>query len=107
MNLEGTWDVVASPDFDEEYLHMEVSPYVTLRRDGERIVGEYQVGLQAGSLDGRPEEDGRVLFTFEGQDEMDPVDGAATAILQGDRLIFKLMYHLGDDFTFECERRRG
>jgi hypothetical protein len=33
------------------------------------------------------------------------VHGAGTIRLEGDRLIFTLMYHDGDDYTFECERR--
>lgn len=106
MSLTGVWDVVSSPDFDDAYLRMEVDPYVKLYRVGDRVEGEYHLGLQSGDLDGRPEGDDHVVFSFEGMDEMEPVHGAGTAIVQGDRLIFKLMYHYGDDFTFECERRR-
>jgi hypothetical protein len=54
---------------------------------------------------GRPEGEGRAVFRFEGMDEMDPVDGTATATLVGDRLIFVLSYGPGDEYTFECERR--
>jgi hypothetical protein len=49
--------------------------------------------------------DNRAVFRFEGMDEMDPVDGTATAKLGGDRLIFVLSYGPGDEYTFECERR--
>ncbi len=106
MNFTGTWDVVSSPDFDDDYLHMEVSPYVRLRQEGDCVTGEYHLGLQTGSVDGRMEDDNRIVFSFEGMDEMDPVNGAGTATLQDNRLIFKLMYHGSDDFTFECEQRR-
>ncbi len=102
----GTWDVVSSPDFDDDYLSMEVAPYVRLRQEGDRIVGDYQVGLQAGNLDGRLEGADRVVFSFEGMDELDPVNGAGTLRLKGDHLTLVLRYHQGDDFTFECERRR-
>ncbi len=27
MNFTGIWDVVSSPDFDDDYLRMEVDPY--------------------------------------------------------------------------------
>ncbi len=30
MNFTGVWDVVSSPDFDNDYLRMEVEPYVKL-----------------------------------------------------------------------------
>jgi hypothetical protein len=106
MNFTGTWDVVSSPDFDDDYLRMEVAPYVRLRQEGDRIDGEYHLGLQTGNLDGRLEGDDRIVFSFEGMDEMDAVNGAGMATFKGDHMSFKLMYHLGDDFTFECERRR-
>lgn len=102
----GTWDVVSSPDFDDEYLAMDVKPYVRLREEGRRVVGDYQVGLQTGQIDGRREGPDRVMFSFEGMDEMEETSGAGTLTLKGDHLTFVLMYHQGDDFTFECERRR-
>lgn len=102
----GTWEVVSSPDFDAEYLAMEVAPSVRLRQAGNAVVGDYQVGLQTGHLDGRPEGADRNMFSFEGMDELDIVSGVGTLTLKGDRLIFTLMYHDGDDYTFECARRR-
>ena len=36
------------------------------------------VGVQASSIDGREQPDGSVLFSFEGRDEMDEVNGAGT-----------------------------
>ena len=35
---------------------------------------------------------------------MDEMNGAGVATVTGDRLTFALMYHLGDDYTFECGR---
>ena len=102
----GTWYVVSSPDFDAEYLAIEVAPYVRLRQEGRDVVGDYQVGLQSGQIDGRLEGPDRVMFSFEGMDEMEETSGAGTLTLKGDHLTFVLMYHQGDDFTFECERRR-
>jgi len=37
-------------------------------------------------------------------DKMDPVNGAGTMMPQGERLAFKLLFHFGDEFTFECAR---
>jgi len=68
-------------------------------------VGEYQVGLQAGTLDGRERPDGSVLFSFDGIDEMDDVSGLAMATVQDDQLTLTLMYHQGDDYTFQATRR--
>ncbi len=105
MDFTGIWDVVSSPDFDDDYLRIEVNPYVKLYRVGSRLEGEYHLGLQSGDLDGLPEGDDRAVLRFEGMDEMDPVDGIAMATLEGDRLIFVLSYGPGDEYTFECERQ--
>jgi len=105
MDITGTWDVVASPDFDESYLNEEGTPYVSFSLEGQQIVGTYQVGLQAGQIVGRRMAGDELLFSFEGMDELEPVHGAGTIRLEGDRLIFTLMYHDGDDYAFECERR--
>lgn len=105
MSVTGSWAIQSSPDFDDSYLHMERPAFVTLRREGDRIAGEYQVGLQSGTLDGRMRPDGSVFFSFEGMDEMDEVSGAGTATVTGDQLTFTLMYHQGDDYTFEATRR--
>jgi hypothetical protein len=104
MSVIGTWAIQSSPDFEDSYLHMERPAFVTLRREGGRIVGEYHVGLQSGTLDGREQPDGSVLFRFDGIDEMDEVSGAGTATVEGDRLTLTLMYHQGDDYTFEGAR---
>jgi hypothetical protein len=37
-------------------------------------------------------------------DKIVQMSGAGTITLDGDRLIFTLMYHQGDDYTFECEQ---
>ena len=38
-------------------------------------------------------------------DEMDEVHGAGIAKVEDDRLVFTLMYHQGDDYTYEGTRR--
>lgn len=69
--------------------------------------GEYQVGLQAGGVYGTvPEGANFFMFSFEGNDEMDDVSGMGEATLNGDSLTFELRYHYGDEFSFDCERRR-
>jgi hypothetical protein len=46
----------------------------------------------------------QIIFSFLGMDEMDEVNGAGTITMDGESMIITLMYHQGDDFTFECER---
>ena len=106
MSVTGTWDVVSSPDFDDNYLHMEVSPYVELCQKGDRVYGQYHLGSQTGDLFGWLKGDDYAVFCFDGMDKMTPVDGDGEAILEDGQLIFRLMYYSGDEFTFVCERRR-
>lgn len=106
IHLDGTWGVVSSPDFNDDYLYMETTPYVRLRQREGGVSGDFHIGLIRGSLDGR-REGGRVLFSFEGMDELEQVSGAGTITQQGDQLIFKLSFYLGDEFTFECVPRQS
>src|SRR5437870_9556743 len=105
MRMIGTWEIVSSADFDDEYLNEQGTPYVRLQKEDDRIVGEYHIGLQNGSLEGHPQPDGSILLSFEGTDEMDEVHGAGTAKVEDDRLVFTLMYHQGDDCTYTGKRR--
>jgi hypothetical protein len=105
VHLTGTWEIVSSADFDDEYLNLQGTPYIQLHQDGGRIVGEYHIGVQSGGVDGRPQPDGSILFTFEGMDETDEVHGAGTVAVKDDQLMFTLMYHQGDDYTYTGERR--
>jgi len=50
MDFNGTWHVVSSPDFEGDYLNMRVPAHVTLRQNGDFVTGEYEIGLQYGTL---------------------------------------------------------
>ena len=102
--LAGNWRIISSPDFDDAYLNALEPPFVRLQQAGDRLAGDYHIGYQDGTLDGRPQLDGSLLFSFEGMDEMEEVHGAGVATVQDDRLLFTLMYHQGDDYTFEATR---
>jgi hypothetical protein len=104
MNITGTWRIVSSPDFDDDYLRMEVEPYVELVQSSKRMSGSSHVGLQQGEIDGRIEGEGRVGFSFAGMDEMDEVHGRGELRVKGAQAHFVLAYHQGDTFTFICER---
>jgi hypothetical protein len=103
-SFAGRWRVVSSPDFDDKYMRMEVEPYLELHQTGTEVEGEYHVGLMSGSIAGRIRKNGLLVYSFEGMDEMEEVNGAGTATLEGDRLTFTLDYHHGDEWTFDCER---
>ena len=97
----GTWEITSSPDFDADYLRQSGPPYVRLRQQGGRVEGEYEFGPQHGHLDGRPDGEERIIFSFEGMEGEGLVNGAGIAILQQDRLLLTLMYHFGPDHILE------
>jgi hypothetical protein len=67
--------------FDDEYLHLTGTPYVTLRQnENGRIEGEYRIGVQSGTLIGHAYSD-FMDFTFEGNDEMEEAFGEGEATL--------------------------
>lgn len=70
VDFSGTYHVMSSPHFDDEYLHLTGTLYVTLRQDEDgRIKGEYEIGVHSGTLIGHAYSD-FIDFTFGGNDEM-------------------------------------
>lgn len=114
-DFSGRWRVVEMPDFTDDYLDLSPDPRIELRvKRGGRADGEFEFGAQGGSITGTVERrDGglpRLLFSFEGLDEGDPVNGMGLADVDrsGD-LVGEFRYHSGDAYRFRCkrDRRRG
>ena len=103
MDFTGTWDVVSRPDFDGEYLRLGGAPYVTFRQNGDFVKGEYEIGVTCGTINGGAHSD---FIDFGCNDEMEEAFGEGQATVDGDRMTFELWQYLGDEWTFECERRR-
>ena len=110
MNLSGKWQVAEIPDLTEDYLDLTPGPHVMLEvKARSEIDGTYQFGAQSGELDGRLEQipDGRLRlsFTFEGEDELDPVHGYGEAILVDENTLDGYMrYHQGNTYRFIWKR---
>lgn len=109
-DISGKWQVTGLPDLTDDYLDLTPDPHVLLelRRRGE-VDGDYEFGAQSGTIDGQLERltDGRVRlsFTFEGNDEMDPVHGYGEAILVKENTLDGYMrYHQGDKYRFTWKR---
>ena len=78
MDFTGTWDVVSSPDFDDEYLRLGGAPYVTFRQDGDFVKGEYEIGVMCGTINGGAHSD-FIDFDFGGNEEMEEAFGEGHA----------------------------
>jgi hypothetical protein len=105
IDFSGTWEVVSSPHFDDEYLRLTGTPYVILRQNGNFVKGEYRIGVQQGTINGGAHSD-FIDFSFGGEDENEEAFGEGEATLEGERLIFELWHYHGDEYAFHCERRK-
>jgi hypothetical protein len=108
-DFAGKWRVVDAMDLVDDYLSLIPDPHFLIEvMSKNEVTGSYQFGAQDGCIDGRFEEDIenlRLIFSFEGSDEMDEVSGFGTAIFESlDTLILKMHYHMGDACSFRCKR---
>jgi hypothetical protein len=101
----GTWHIYEMEMWDEDYFNMETQAYIEIQPDHS---GDFQFGLVAGSLDGDVERSGgqeRLVFTWEGQDEMDPATGSGWMKLTREGEVEGLIkMHLGDRSTFKARK---
>jgi hypothetical protein len=84
---------------------MDVQAYINIKPDK---LGNFQFGLVCGEIDGRIvdyADCNRFEFTFEGNDECDPVSGCGwVRIKEKDELEGEFRFHLGDSSTFSARK---
>ncbi len=101
----GLWHIYEMEMWDEDYFNMETQAYVEIQANN---MGEFQFGLVTGYLDGYLEqisEKERFSFTWEGQDEMDEVNGSGWLQLVNLNEIEGLInLHQGDRSGFKAKR---
>jgi hypothetical protein len=99
----GTWHIYDMELWDESYFNMEVQAYVEVRPNS---FGTFQFGLVSGYLDGEVESGGeRFAFTWEGQDEMEPMTGSGWIELKReDTVVGSIKLHLADRSGFRARR---
>jgi hypothetical protein len=100
----GRWRIVSMTAWDEDYLHEEEPAFIEI---GEKGSGEFHFGYVHGIMDCRlTTRDGRpcVEWTWDGNDEMDPAQGRGWAVLQGDELHGRIVFHQGDDSGFVARK---
>ena len=108
MNFAGTWFIITMEMWDADYFNMEVQAYLRIGANG---IGSFQFGLVSGGLDGEVVKLGkteRFEFTWEGQDEMDPVTGSGWLKMSTpNRVEGRLKIHLEDGSTFIAVREKS
>ena len=107
MKYEGMWLITAMEMWDADYLNMEVQAFIRIKRDGG---GEFQFGLVSGQIDGEVVKTAageRFAFTWEGNDECDPVSGSGwLEMTTKNELAGKIKIHHGDSSTLTAKRAK-
>jgi len=102
--ITGRFHIVEMDAWDEESFNLLGQAFVEVEPDG---TGRFQFCAVTGFIDCRwMERDGNPGFDFswEGDDEGDPVSGRGWAVLLGDELEGHLFFHMGDDSGFVARR---
>lgn len=91
--------------WDASYFNMETQAFIEVRPEN---LGSFQFGLVSGRLDGyvegRPPKQ-RFVFTWGGNDEMEPATGSGWLRLKGEsELVGSIKLHLGDRSKFRARR---
>lgn len=100
----GKWRITEMELWDKEYIDLVAPGHFIFNKDG---LGHFQFGTVEGEIDYRIEEVGginRIEFSWEGQSEYDPVSGRGWASIDGEELVGRLYFHLGDDSWFKAKK---
>ena len=101
----GTWRIAEMDQWDMDYIDMVSPGRIVIDKNGQ---GEIHFGTVDVEIDCRLEPDGenaRLGFSFEGNDEGDPVSGRGWALVGGEEITGHLFFHLGDDSGFKAKRQ--
>jgi hypothetical protein len=102
--FQGHWLIESMDQWDEDYLNEEVEAFIEFEPNG---TGQFQLGYVQGEIDYRiTARDGKpaVEFTWDGHDEMEPVQGRGWAVLEDEELKGEIFFHLGDESGFVAKR---
>ncbi len=100
--LLGRWRITWMEQWSQDFVDAEVEGFIRFDEDGS---GEFHfgyvhehLGYQEAERNGRP----AVVFTFEGNDEMDPCSGRGWAFRKAERIGGKIVFHQGDESKFKA-----
>ena len=105
IGFYGYWRIKEMEMWGQEFIDAEVPGYFSF---GDDDGGEFQFGYVHGYMDCRFSiKNGKdfVEFSWDGNDEMDPASGRGFATIEGDVLIGRLLFHLGDNSEFKAIRK--
>jgi len=101
----GRWRITQMDLWDQAFVDAEVEGYVDFTATGS---GDFQFGYVTGGMhcrlttrDGQP----CVEWTWDGNDEMDPVQGRGWGVIKGDELHGLIAIHRRDESAFVAQRK--
>lgn len=98
----GRWRMTWMETWDKDYMDEETKAFIEIEKDGG---GEFHFGYVHGFIDWEEFEDNdepRLFFTWEGNDEMDEVNGAGWLELESEIVLKgRIKFHGGDSSDFE------
>ena len=101
----GTWKITEMDQWDMDYIDMDSPGCVVIDKNGQGGIhfGAVEVGIDCRL---EPSREGvRLGFSFEGNDEYDPVSGRGWALVDGEEMTGHISFHLGDDSKFKAKRQ--
>ena len=102
----GRWRIVSMSAWEDDFLDEEVEAYIEFN---DRGWGEFHFGNVQGRMDCRLTTEGEpvVEWSWEGNEEMNEVNGRGWAVLGEDgHLHGRIFIHDGEDSEFEAKRGR-
>jgi hypothetical protein len=105
----GKWKIIEAVNIVEDDLSLSPNSYLQIQvNEKNEATGSYQFGTQDGYIDGRLEGDNEnlmLIFSFEGWDEADLVNGSGTfGVESGDTFLFTMIHENGNTFSFRCQK---
>ena len=103
--LAGRWRITWMEQWDQDFVDADVEGYFEF---GPNDSGSFQFGYVQGTIDYRTGiRDAKpcVEFTWDGNDEMDAVQGRGWAILDGNEITGMIFIHQGDESEFKAEKK--
>ncbi|MFH2044043.1 MAG: hypothetical protein ABIK92_02735 [Pseudomonadota bacterium] len=100
----GKWHIRKMDLWDKEFIDLDGPGYLSVKRGGEGIL---QFGAVRATVDYEVELIGdveRLEFSFEGEDEGDPVCGRGWAQVDSQNMTGKIYFHYGDESGFVAEK---
>ncbi len=96
------WYISEMEMWDKDYIDEDVKGYFMFDKNNQ---GEFQFGYVHGFMDCEYiiKDDNTVLeFSWDGNDEMNHINGRGYAMIENDRLVGKIFIHNGDNSEFKA-----